>query len=330
MLVRLHTAKIAIIGAVMAFGATVGGTAAEARGHAAGHAHTSGASMHYAGAHFAHGTGVRGHLFARYASYGRLQCVPFARENTGIELSGNAATWWNNADGVYQRGARPEVGSVLNFRANGRMRMGHVAVVSNVVDARNIEIDHANWSGPGASPGGVSRNITVVDVSPANDWTAVRVSLGHTGEFGSVYPTFGFIYDRPDNGTLVANNSHAPAPVLNAAPRDLRPAADRLEIATVTQESEEVAEAAEDIPSRFHRTGHHGYLMRTTAHAGAYAHASSYGRNTYFPATYTHAGSHAHAASFSHAEPSRSTSHASVARVQMHGATHPSSTRHRT
>ena len=177
---------------------------------------------------------------------GRLQCVPFARENTGIELSGNASGWWSNAEGVYARGARPEVGSILNFRANGRMRMGHVAVVSNVVDARNIQIDHANWSGPGVGRGGVSRNITVVDVSERNDWTAVRVALGHSGEFGSVYPTYGFIYDRADTGVMMANNASSPAPVLNAAPRDLRPAADRIQLAAAGDE-DEVAEA-EDTP----------------------------------------------------------------------------------
>jgi hypothetical protein len=85
------------------------------------------------------------------------------------------------------------------------MRLGHVAVVARVVDSREVEIDHANWWGPGAR-GGVSRGIPVVDVSANNDWSEVRVGLGRSGEFGSVYPTYGFIYDRPDRGTMVANN----------------------------------------------------------------------------------------------------------------------------
>ena len=144
---------------------------------------------------------------ARYATYGGsygggLQCVPFARAATGIELKGNAANWWDAATGVYARGQAPEAGSVLNFRATGGMRLGHVAVVTHVVDSREIEIDHANWAGPGASKGGVSRAIPVVDVSDNNDWSAVRVGLGHSGTYGSVYPTFGFIYDRPDNGMM--------------------------------------------------------------------------------------------------------------------------------
>ncbi len=138
-------------------------------------------------------------------SYGGLQCVPFARAASGIELKGNAVNWWDAAAGVYARGQAPEPGSVLNFRANGHMHLGHVAVVKQVVGSREIIIDHANWAGPGASKGGVSRSVSVVDVSERNDWSAVRVALGHTGDYGSVYPTYGFIYDRPDNGVMARN-----------------------------------------------------------------------------------------------------------------------------
>jgi len=213
-----------------------------------------------------------------YRSYGggRLQCVPFARENSGIELAGNAANWWSAANGVYERGARPEVGSVLNFRANGRMRMGHVAVVSNVVDSRNVEIDHANWSGRGA----IGRNVRVVDVSAANDWSAVRVALSQ-GDYGSVYPTYGFIYDRPDRGTMVANNGvasgqglviAAPIPMLAAA-RDFRAPADRIQLAPA--EEQEVAEASDEFvgQSRYSRAGV-SHAGRTHAAGHSYASAS--------------------------------------------------------
>src|SRR6185437_16800754 len=57
----------------------------------------------------------------------RLQCVPFARSESGIELVGNAWTWWEQARGVYQRGHAAEPGAVLAFRANSTMRLGHVA-----------------------------------------------------------------------------------------------------------------------------------------------------------------------------------------------------------
>ena len=135
----------------------------------------------------------------------RLQCVPFARAASGIEIKGNAANWWDSAAGVYARGQAPESGSVLNFRSTRGMRLGHVAVVTNIVSDREIVIDHANWAGPGASKGGISRGMSVIDVSPDNSWTQVRVSLGGDGNYGSVYPTYGFIYDRPDSGNFALN-----------------------------------------------------------------------------------------------------------------------------
>jgi surface antigen len=191
-----------------------------------------------------------------YSGGGGIQCVTFARSDSGIELSGNARDWWANAAGVYQRGNRPEPGSVLNFRANGAMRMGHVAVVNQVIDGRTLIIDHANWGGPGAVRGGVSRNISVVDVSPANDWSAVRVALGHSGDYGSIYPTYGFIYNRPDAGTILAsNNTGTAVPALNPAPRDLRP----------RESYDEVAEAPDGAMPAFshhpvHRR-HHGVAI---------------------------------------------------------------------
>jgi len=157
-----------------------------------------------------------GHLFA---GAGKLQCVPFARNESGIELVGNAWTWWDNAVGVYQRGRVPEPASVLAFRSSGAMRLGHVAVVSRVVNSREIEIEHANWG-----PGAINRDVPVVDVSEKNDWSAVRVALGRPVEFGNIYPTYGFIYDRPDRGTIVTADNATPPPVpqLNPVPREVR------------------------------------------------------------------------------------------------------------
>lgn len=157
--------------------------------------------------HFA--TKLRKNGKARYSYAPRLQCVPFARANSGIALKGNAVNWWDAADGVYDRGSRPEIGSVLNFRATSSMRLGHVAVVRNVVSSREIEIDHANWGGYGGR-GNVSRGVRVIDVSARNDWTSVRVSLGRGEDFGSIYPTYGFIYDRPDSGRMIANVAAPP------------------------------------------------------------------------------------------------------------------------
>jgi surface antigen len=143
-------------------------------------------------------------------------------------VAGNAWQWWNNAAGEYARGDRPESGSVLNFRANGRMPLGHVAVVTQVINQREIVVDQANWGGYGMR-GGVSHDVAIVDVSEANNWSAVRVALGgRSGEFGSVYPTYGFIYNRPDSGMVVASvNRPAPLRAINPVPSDLRPAAER-------------------------------------------------------------------------------------------------------
>ncbi|WP_419728643.1 CHAP domain-containing protein [Lichenicola sp.] len=168
-----------------------------------------------------HHAGIRhaGYQHARRAGLPVLQCVAFARADTDIALSGNAANWWQNAEGVYARGAAPEIGSVLNFRANARMRLGHVAVVTSVVDSRTIQIDQSHWNSRG-----ITRNVSVVDVSENNDWTAVRVGMGRDDNYGSIYPTYGFIYARPDTtGRIITARSDVIVPRLgNRAPSDLR------------------------------------------------------------------------------------------------------------
>ena len=256
--------------------------AAEARTKQTAHSSRYFASSHASFSHSYRSYAGRGWRTSWHRG-GGLQCVPFARENSGIELSGNAGTWWASAAGLYERGARPEVGSILNFRATQHMRMGHVAVVTNVISPRHIEIDHANWGAPGR----ISRNIDVVDVSPANDWTEVRVALSQAEDYGSVYPTFGFIYDRPDSGTMVANNLPQPAPVLNAAPSDLRMASQRIAIPAAATAPEEVAEAPDDgldPAPRYSSRGHHSthgrsYPVRT---------ASAHHRHSYAPAATTY------------------------------------------
>jgi surface antigen len=131
-----------------------------------------------------------------------LQCVPFARQVSGIDITGNAHTWWHQAAGRYQRGQQPEVGAVLVFRASGGMRLGHVSVVSQVVGPRHILVDHANWPGPGFPKGRVARGVSMIDVSDANDWTSVRVEIhGHRDGFGRHYATFGFVLPRFADGS---------------------------------------------------------------------------------------------------------------------------------
>jgi surface antigen len=71
------------------------------------------------------------------------------------------------------------------------MRLGHVAMVSEVVNDREVLLTHANWS----RRGGVERDVRAVDVSPNGDWSMVKVWYGPQGDLGtSAYPTKGFIY----------------------------------------------------------------------------------------------------------------------------------------
>jgi surface antigen len=132
------------------------------------------------------------------ARSGGISCVPYARMVTGMNITGDARLWWQHAAGDYARGQQPEPGSVLAFQSSGGMRRGHVAVVSRLISPRQVLVDHANWEGPGIRKGTVMRGVSVVDVSDRNDWTQVRVQVGRDGDgFGRVYPTYGFIYNRP-------------------------------------------------------------------------------------------------------------------------------------
>lgn len=183
------------------------------------------------------------YVAARNPGRGGISCVPYARSVTGMEISGNAWQWWANAEGRYARGQVPEPGSVLAFRNNMRMPMGHVAVVSRIEGPRVVRIDHANWP-VGGRRGAVSQGVTVVDVSDRNDWSAVRVALGHSGDYGAIYPTHGFIYNRTDTGTVrVATRAPAPMLALNAPPADLRGRHDRGRALYADRAYDEVAEA---------------------------------------------------------------------------------------
>jgi surface antigen len=122
------------------------------------------------------------------------QCAPYAREISGIQIFGNANTWWSQAAGKYERGNQPRVGAVLAFASFGKMRLGHVATVSAIVSDREVLLTHANWS----RRGGIEYNVRAVDVSEAGDWSQVKVWFAPNGGLGTTtYPTRGFIYGSP-------------------------------------------------------------------------------------------------------------------------------------
>ena len=131
------------------------------------------------------------------------QCVPFAREASGIEIYGDAWTWWDQAEGRYDRGHRPRVGAVIVFARSGRLPLGHVAVVSRIVEKRVVMLTHANWSRQNGERGHAEQDVTLFDVSERNDWSDVKVWFRDSNGLGSsIYPVEGFVYGhaRPAPG----------------------------------------------------------------------------------------------------------------------------------
>jgi hypothetical protein len=118
-----------------------------------------------------------------------ISCVLYARAVSGIDIRGDAFSWWDSAAGRYLRGQLPEPGAVLVLAKTDRLQLGHLAVVRQVIDNRDILVDHSNWV-----PGKIIMGMQVEDVSPANDWTELRFFNQDYGVFGSIYPADGFIY----------------------------------------------------------------------------------------------------------------------------------------
>ena len=120
-----------------------------------------------------------------------LQCVSYVRAHSKFAIRGDAYTWWDQARGHYEQDGEPRVGAVMVLTGYAGPKHGHVALVRRIVSSREIRVDHANWLNDGA----VYLNTPVIDVSPDNDWSQVRVwntRDGHLG--GGTYNVQGFIY----------------------------------------------------------------------------------------------------------------------------------------
>lgn len=128
-----------------------------------------------------------------------LECVPYARQLSGIRIFGDAHTWWQQARGRYATGHTPRVGAVMAMQPYANSELGHVATVSKVLDSRTILVSHSNWSPINGRRGQIEKNVTVLDVSPANDWSEVRVWFAPIHNLGTTHwPVSGFIYNaRP-------------------------------------------------------------------------------------------------------------------------------------
>ncbi len=142
------------------------------------------------------------HLATTTPAAAFLQCVIYARSVTGFELFGDAWTWWDQAKPRYDRAQSPQPGSALVFKKTPKMRSGHVAVVREVRGSREILVDHANWAARGAGKGRLSKNVSIIDVSPKNDWTQVRVWYPPVSDYGSPYLTYGFVLPDVQQATF--------------------------------------------------------------------------------------------------------------------------------
>ena len=130
-----------------------------------------------------------------YPIKNHMQCVPYAREVSGIPIRGNAHTWWLQAQGKYECSKdTPRIGAVLVLSKTNRNKYGHLAVVSGIIDKRTIEVEHTNWGGTLKQRKIVYKRMPAIDVSANNDWSKIRFWNYPSSSFGRVYPASGFIY----------------------------------------------------------------------------------------------------------------------------------------
>jgi surface antigen len=126
-----------------------------------------------------------------------IQCVPFVRELSGIQIYGDAYTWWDKAASQgYERGKVPRLNAVIVLKKSSRLASGHVAMVRRIINQRRIEVTHANWGMEEDTRRLVHDTMPVIDVSPKNDWTSVEFFNEQAGVFGQPYPAWGFIYSK--------------------------------------------------------------------------------------------------------------------------------------
>ncbi|NTZ42307.1 CHAP domain-containing protein [Altererythrobacter sp. SALINAS58] len=151
-----------------------------------------------------------------------LQCVPYARQQSGVQIYGDAHSWWDQAAGRYERGHEPRIGAVMHFPPHRNMRLGHVAAVSRILDSRRVLLRHANWSPINGRRGQIENDVLAVDVSPGNDWSSVRVWYDPIQDLGrTAWPVSGFIY--ADGAAPADNTKLASAPTAEPVRRETSP-----------------------------------------------------------------------------------------------------------
>lgn len=133
---------------------------------------------------------------AGYSKFSHEECVPYARRLSNIEIYGDAHTWWQKAQGTYLRGQVPEVGAVLVLARTPRLPRGHLAVVTDYMNPREIMVTQTNWGSGYFSRRVTYERLKAQDISVENNWTKLRFWNHEHKAYGSAYPAYGFIYNR--------------------------------------------------------------------------------------------------------------------------------------
>ena len=142
------------------------------------------------------------------------QCAPYAREISGIDIHGNANTWWGQAAGSYERGHAPKVGAVLAFQSD---RAACGSAMSRWCRRSSATAKSCSPTPIGRAAAGSSTTSRAVDVSAAGDWSEVKVWYGPQGGLGtSTYPTNGFIYSGHARRRYGATGTVRPTPTTPA------------------------------------------------------------------------------------------------------------------
>ena len=132
-----------------------------------------------------------------------IQCVTYARQVSGIDIMGDAWSWWEGASGKYERGHQPRFMAVLVLSRTQRLKLGHLAVVMDIQGPRLIRVTHANFGSDLVSRRVIYDSMPVADISPNNDWSLVRFWNYQAQAWGILYPAYGFVYSEK-SGTLTA------------------------------------------------------------------------------------------------------------------------------
>lgn len=129
---------------------------------------------------------------ARGESGAAQQCVPYARELSGIPIYGDAHQWWHKAN-PFQKRKYPQKGAVLVLAKSSRLSRGHLAVVKQVLGPRQINVSHTNWGSDRATRRVVFDSHRVKDVSKQNDWSKVIFWNPQIDRWGLPYKVSGFV-----------------------------------------------------------------------------------------------------------------------------------------